>query len=141
MPKSKSKAPKKSKVRQPLTLKQFIRKFNPDQHWDRNNDSLVDIACPRCGNRILFEIECTAFYSVTDSGIQDQTFDADWTVHSPIQCTSQDQQCGHIGFVKDFTVPGLDRYLSSLEPMPTKKEKAQRGGNRVGDRDEGADRR
>jgi DNA-directed RNA polymerase subunit RPC12/RpoP len=94
-----------------MTPQEFIAKFL-DRTEDINTNVLEDIACPNCGSRSCFKIIVSCIADVLDDGI-DGTEDSDWDEQSHIDC----KECQHSGIVKDFTVKGLDDFLSELKDV------------------------
>lgn len=86
-----------------MTAKQFIKKYPNSDH---NENSLRDIACPKCGNRSSFAISSQTTFFFSDEGASEFTgieFDND----SSAQCMG----CNRIDQVNAFTIEGLDDLL------------------------------
>jgi hypothetical protein len=90
-----------------MTPQEFNEKF-PHQS-EINSNSLEDMACPECGSRGRFSIACTTTCLFDDSGSEDDG-DHEYDEKSSCSCRS----CGHGGTVADFTIEGLDDFLSEL---------------------------
>lgn len=82
-----------------LTARQFLKKF-PESR--ANDNCLLDMGCPECGNRDNFHIDFTGTANVFDDGSDDEG-DHEWEGRSPCRC-----DCGHTGTVLGFTFNGLD---------------------------------
>jgi hypothetical protein len=91
-----------------MTASEFHEKF---PHQDEiNSNVLTDVACPNCGSRGRFSIECSTTVLCGDDGTEDDG-DHLWEDTSSCSCRS----CGHGATVADFTIEGLDDFLSELE--------------------------
>ena len=67
-----------------------------------NSNSLEGIMCPNCKQTHRFEIEVTAYASVTDQGVEDVTSgENEWFNHTSIRCPA----CHTQGEVGGFTYP------------------------------------
>lgn len=96
-----------------MTVHTFITKF-PDVE-EINTNSLVDLACPKCGDRAAFYIQVTAGALVCDMGV-DETQDPEWDDDSYCRC----RNCGHHATIEKFTINGLDSFLSCDLPREAK---------------------
>jgi DNA-directed RNA polymerase subunit RPC12/RpoP len=81
---------------------------HPDQD-ETNENALEDMACPGCGSRGRFAIAVTTTAIFDDLG-SDDVGDLEYENDSSCTC----RECGHAGTVADFTVDGLDAFLSAL---------------------------
>ena len=64
----------------------------------KNENALVNMACPVCKELGPFEIEAEALCLISDDGVEDY-LDTQWTGESFCQCLS----CDYAGTVADFT--------------------------------------
>jgi hypothetical protein len=95
-----------------MTAQEFMEKF-PDQK-ERNENCLLDMACPHCGGRGPFNISFRGTCTAYDSGTDD-TGDHEWDNYSDCGC----RQCGHYRSVKHFKVEGLDAALEEAKEEAT----------------------
>ena len=94
-----------------MTPQEFKAKF-PHRKEDINTNCLENIACPKCGWRGEVFIIATTEVEVVDNGTDTQG-DVEWDEQSPCRCGF----CHHRGVVQDFTVEGLDDFLSEMEDV------------------------
>jgi hypothetical protein len=96
-----------------MTPAEFLAKFpNDPQHAEpKNEDSLIlDMACPKCGQRDRFDIAVSQMMEVYDDET-DSCGDTEWDEHSYCRCG----KCDNGGEVKDFTIEGLDDAIAEQE--------------------------
>jgi len=86
-----------------LTARRLIQKL---PRLRPNENCLINIACPECGNRDQFRIEMKSMFTLRDDGTHGYE-DMEWGQNAFCQCG----QCQHEGKVRDFTFPGLDELL------------------------------
>ena len=93
-----------------MTPQEFKAKF-PDQKRV-NTNCMENVACPKCGARYKVFIVATTEVEVNDNGT-DTMGGVEWDKQSPCRCG----YCAHRGVVQDFTVEGLDDFLSEMEDV------------------------
>ena len=86
-----------------LTAKQLLKKFPELLKEKENENCLVDICCPECGNHSYFKIEMTTMMELLDNGT-DCHEDTDWGPNSYCIC----KDCHYSNKVRKFTFKGLD---------------------------------
>ena len=87
-----------------LSAAEFLELF-PQVNY--NDNLLMDIACPECGNRDCFDVAISTRISITDQGVDEQTGDNEYDGDSSAFCVD----CQAAGVLEDFTIPGLDELL------------------------------
>jgi hypothetical protein len=94
-----------------LTPKQLIKKFPDLLKKNENENCLVDICCPECGNRSSFKIQMVAVIELFDNGTECHE-DTEWDGSSYCECAD----CMHAGKVRNFTFKGLDAEIYQQRP-------------------------
>ena len=90
-----------------LTLEELIEKHSL---LKPNTNCLLDIACPKCGNRDNFGIVGKCEFDVEDDGSSGNESDHEWDERAHTRC----KECGHEGSLATFTFDGLDEKLEEL---------------------------
>lgn len=96
-------------AREVLTPAQVCEKFPALVDSEIMTEHLIDLICPNCGDRDNLKIELTTWGWMMEDGI-DHDGDNEYEDSSPCRCMA----CMFEGTLKDFTVEGLDDYLSDL---------------------------
>ena len=87
-----------------MSAKQFLAKYPAAEI---NTNTLLDIGCPKCGNRGWFRIKITTMANAEDDGTSGNDGDHEWGQDSRIEC----RECWHRGVVRAFTFKGLDALI------------------------------
>ncbi len=98
------------------TARQLLNQF---QFAQANQNYLIDMACPQCGNREAFAVAVETFARLSDDGTDTQAGDWDTEYTPNSYCRCDNDKCGDkhgpagflIGRVRDFTFPGLDALI------------------------------
>lgn len=79
-----------------------------------NVNCLQGIACPKCGNDAIINVEVRILAAVTDDGAE--TFgDMEWDDSSYAECP----ECEHRGTLADFQAESADGQASEQKPEAT----------------------
>jgi predicted RNA-binding Zn-ribbon protein involved in translation (DUF1610 family) len=98
--------PKYPIVTVPNTASAFLAKF-PDAEF--NDNCMVDLGCPVCGNRVVLYIETRVTCRLTDNGSEDVYGDYETDENSMTRCPD----CGFVSQCSRFTYAGLDTLIAA----------------------------
>lgn len=89
-----------------MTPQQFHEQF--PTNTTTNANCLLDIACPRCGQRDRFFINANVTVEVTEDGTGDIEQGFEWDETSHCLCG----ECKYGNWLAGFMIAGLDDFLS-----------------------------
>lgn len=94
----------------PDTAEELLKKFPKMEHCDALPEScMLDIACPKCGQREAVEVHCMVWATLREDGTELDTQDASYEPRSACKCPV----CEHEAELLDFTFLGLDKLIDA----------------------------
>lgn len=97
----------------PISAQSLLEKFPHLKKSKPNKGELVDIACPKCGNRNKFDVVCDVKVTFSDEKFDPIIKRSELTVKDKSVCFCV--ECGYEGWMYKFRFPFLEDMIKKNE--------------------------